>query len=143
MLAWTSPNSGSHFTTSSIEARECSMSSGASSTRGSLDAVVQPVLRPKIPLYQAGIFFLYTETSVPESSSALNAAWMSLSHGWYFTEKSLIPAENLSYVIPYSRLDEMDWEEHLLGKGWYGAPAALQFAWELSGRARPRHPSSS
>ena len=66
-----------------------------------------------------------------------------LRDGWYFTEKSLIPAENLSYVIAYSRLDEMDWEEHLLGKGWYGAPAALQFARELSGRARPRHPSSS
>lgn len=55
--------------------------------------------------------------------------------GWYFTETSLMPVKDPSYVIRYSRLDEMDWEKHLVGKGWYEAPEALQFARRLNGKA--------
>jgi len=51
---------------------------------------------------------------------------------WYFTEKYVIPEKNLSYTIGVRRLGE-DWEEHLLGKGWYDAPDAIQFARRLYG----------
>lgn len=53
--------------------------------------------------------------------------------GWYFTEKAVLPAENLRYEISVNRLDEMDWEEHLRAKGWYGAGSALAFARSLYG----------
>lgn len=53
--------------------------------------------------------------------------------GWYFTERFVIPADDLLYGIPVDRLDEMDWEEHLRGKGWYGAGSALDFARKLYG----------
>lgn len=56
-----------------------------------------------------------------------------LRDGWYFTEKSMIRAADLQYVIGAKRLDEMDWEKHLLGKGWYEAPDAIQFARQLYG----------
>jgi hypothetical protein len=51
--------------------------------------------------------------------------------GWYFTEDHVLPAEDLGYQIAVSRLDEMDWEEHLRNKGWYDAGAALEFARRL------------
>lgn len=53
--------------------------------------------------------------------------------GWYFTEKDIIPAEDLHYCIAVSRLNEMDWEEHLLGKRWYTASRAIEFARDLYG----------
>jgi hypothetical protein len=53
--------------------------------------------------------------------------------GWYFTESMVVPSDDLRYGIPLSRLDEMDWEEHLRSKGWYGAGAALHFARVLHG----------
>lgn len=59
--------------------------------------------------------------------------------GWYFTETSLMPTRDPSYVIHYSRLDEMDWEKHLLGKGWHDAPEALQFARRLM--SKPPQPA--
>jgi hypothetical protein len=52
--------------------------------------------------------------------------------GWFFTEKYVIPERNLSYTIGVSRLGE-DWEKHLLGKSWYDAPDAIQFARRLYG----------
>jgi hypothetical protein len=36
--------------------------------------------------------------------------------GWYFTERYIIPGDQLSYTIEVSRLNEMDWEEHLHGR---------------------------
>lgn len=33
--------------------------------------------------------------------------------GWYFTERYVIPGDDLHYTIEVSRLNEMDWEEHL------------------------------
>lgn len=51
--------------------------------------------------------------------------------GWYFTENHVLPAEDLGYQIAVSRLDEMDWEEHLRNKGWYDAGPALEFARRL------------
>ena len=63
-------------------------------------------------------------------------------NGWYFTETSIIPAEHLHYVVDVSRLNEMDWEEHLRDKGWYTAPDALEFArrmYKVTGQPpRPR-----
>ncbi|MFJ6281683.1 hypothetical protein ACIQHF_01335 [Pseudarthrobacter oxydans] len=56
-----------------------------------------------------------------------------LREGWYFTEKSMVRATDLQYVIGAKRLDEMDWEAHLLDKGWYEAPEAIQFARRLYG----------
>jgi hypothetical protein len=56
--------------------------------------------------------------------------------GWYFTERAVIPADNLRYAVPVSRLDDMDWDEHLRGKGWYGASLALHFARALYGLDR-------
>ncbi|MFI1241432.1 hypothetical protein [Nocardia salmonicida] len=47
---------------------------------------------------------------------------------WYFTETALIPAWEPSYEISYDRLDEIDWAEHLRGKGWHGAEEALDLA---------------
>lgn len=47
---------------------------------------------------------------------------------WYFTETALIPAHQPSYEILYTRLDEIDWEQHLRGKGWHGAEEALHLA---------------
>jgi hypothetical protein len=57
--------------------------------------------------------------------------------GWYFTEDYVIPVDSLGYTIETSRLQEMDWEQHLLDKGWYTAPSAIEFARALyGGRAR-------
>lgn len=53
--------------------------------------------------------------------------------GWYFTERAVVPADNLRYEVPVARLDHMDWDEHLRGKGWFGASAALYFARSLYG----------
>ncbi|WAX55104.1 hypothetical protein M6B22_11085 [Jatrophihabitans cynanchi] len=53
--------------------------------------------------------------------------------GWYFTETHVLPPEDLGYQIAISRLDEMDWENHLRNKGWYDAGAALAFARRLYG----------
>lgn len=53
--------------------------------------------------------------------------------GWYFTERFVLPRENLKYNIGVDQLNEMDWEEHLRGKGWYDAPVALAFARRLYG----------
>ncbi|MGV9546198.1 hypothetical protein ACWDSF_33195 [Nocardia beijingensis] len=47
---------------------------------------------------------------------------------WYFTETALIPAHQPSYEILYTQLDEIDWEQHLYAKGWYGADKALRVA---------------
>lgn len=52
-------------------------------------------------------------------------------NGWYFTERHVIPADNLHYCIDIHRLDELDWEEHLRDKGWYSAPDAIHFARKL------------
>jgi hypothetical protein len=54
-------------------------------------------------------------------------------NGWYFTERYVVPADNLHYGIDVEKLDEMDWEEHLNSKGWYGAGSALRLARELYG----------
>lgn len=54
--------------------------------------------------------------------------------GWYFTEQHVLPAEDLRYQIAVSRLDEIDWEEHLRNKGWFDAGSALAFARSLYGR---------
>jgi nucleoside-diphosphate-sugar epimerase len=53
--------------------------------------------------------------------------------GWYFTDHHVIPADDLHYHIEINRLNEMDWEEHLHNKGWYGAGSALDFARSLYG----------
>ncbi|WP_157978281.1 caspase family protein [Nocardia aurea] len=47
---------------------------------------------------------------------------------WFFTERALIPAHRPHYEVLYSRLDEMDWSDHLRGKGWYSADQALHLA---------------
>lgn len=36
--------------------------------------------------------------------------------GWYFTERYVIPSDNLNYTIEVARLNEIDWEEHLRGR---------------------------
>ena len=54
-------------------------------------------------------------------------------NGWYFTEENVVPAEHLYYRVAVHRLNELDWEEHLRGKGWYSAPDAIQFARRLYG----------
>ena len=51
--------------------------------------------------------------------------------GWYFTEVGVIPADHLSYMVAKSRLDEMDWAEHLEQKGWYQAEMMIRFARRL------------
>jgi hypothetical protein len=53
--------------------------------------------------------------------------------GWYFTEGGVVPEDDLRYIVPRSRLDEPFWEEHLRGKGWYGAGYSLHFARLLYG----------
>lgn len=53
--------------------------------------------------------------------------------GWYFTEEHIIPAADLKYTIGVGRLKEMDWEEHLRGKGWYEAATQIPFARRLYG----------
>jgi hypothetical protein len=53
--------------------------------------------------------------------------------GWYFTEEHVLPPEDLTYSIDINRLTEMDWEQHLYNKGWYGASSALEFARRLYG----------
>lgn len=56
--------------------------------------------------------------------------------GWYFTERAVLPKENLKYTIAVKRLNEFDeisWEEHLRGKGWYEAESMLPFARRLYG----------
>lgn len=60
-------------------------------------------------------------------------------NGWYFTERHVIPADNLHYCIDVHRLDDIDWEEHLRDKGWSSAPDAIQFARKLY---RIDHPAS-
>lgn len=59
-------------------------------------------------------------------------------NGWYFTEKNVIPAEHLYYRVAVTRLNELDWEEHLRDKGWYSAPDAIQFARRLYGVNTPQ-----
>ncbi|WP_434513222.1 hypothetical protein ABUV18_03009 (plasmid) [Clavibacter nebraskensis] len=58
-------------------------------------------------------------------------------NGWYFTEANVIPVEHLHYTIAVSRLDEMDWSEHLDRKGWHSAPWAIAFARRLYGMDTP------
>lgn len=53
--------------------------------------------------------------------------------GWYFTERAVIPGEHLSYRIDVRRLDELDWEEHLRGKGWHESHHLIPFARRLYG----------
>lgn len=56
--------------------------------------------------------------------------------GWYFTESVVLPKEDLKYIISVDRLNEFDqisWEEHLRGKGWYEAETMLPFARRLYG----------
>lgn len=53
--------------------------------------------------------------------------------GWYFTEEHVLPEDDLRYSIRIERLHEMDWEQHLHAKGWYGVDVALGFARELYG----------
>ena len=54
-------------------------------------------------------------------------------NGWYFTERYVLPADNLRYEIDVDRLDEVNWEEHLQGKGWHGAVVSIPFARRLYG----------
>lgn len=62
--------------------------------------------------------------------------------GWYFTERFVIPSGRLGYVIGVSRLDELDWEEHLGRKTWDNNPVdAIQFAYRLYG-VQPRRSAS-
>ncbi len=58
--------------------------------------------------------------------------------GWYFTERSVIPADDLHYEVAVTRVNEMDWQEHLRGKGWYGAGTALELARKLYGVQRQK-----
>lgn len=53
---------------------------------------------------------------------------------WYYTETLLIPANQLSYRIEYSRLVETDWEQQLRNRGWHGGDLALTNARALSSR---------
>lgn len=53
--------------------------------------------------------------------------------GWYFTERTIIVAENLHYNVDVDRLNEIDWDAHLHAKGWYTASDALAFARRLYG----------
>ena len=61
---------------------------------------------------------------------------------WYYTEKALTPAHDLLYSIEYSRLSEIDWEDHLRDKGWYGSALALDRARVLSSRLDACAPAS-
>lgn len=60
--------------------------------------------------------------------------------GWYFTERGVLPADNLHYSIDAERLNEMDWEQHLRDKGWYTAEFMIPFARTLYGPERIRKP---
>jgi hypothetical protein len=53
--------------------------------------------------------------------------------GWYFTERAVIPEDDLHYQVAVARLGEMDWSTHLRDKGWYGAESSLRFARALYG----------
>lgn len=53
------------------------------------------------------------------------------SNGWFYTEQHVLPADNLTYRIDVSRLDEIDWASHLDGKGWHWAAVAIGFARRL------------
>ncbi|MFE1664088.1 hypothetical protein [Microbacterium sp. P02] len=55
---------------------------------------------------------------------------------WYFTERHVIPAAQLSYTIEVRRLNEMDWEDHLWRR-FDGSEDALSFARTLYGVPRP------
>jgi hypothetical protein len=57
---------------------------------------------------------------------------------WYFTERHVIPAEQLSYTIEVARLNEMDSEEHLWRR-FDGSEDALSFARTLYGFPRPEN----
>jgi hypothetical protein len=52
-------------------------------------------------------------------------------NGWYFTEENVIPVDRLNYKVAVSRLDELDWVEHLDRKGWHTATWAIEFARRL------------
>lgn len=57
--------------------------------------------------------------------------------GWYVAEYGLFPREHPHYVVETRRLGEHFWEEHLRGKGWYGAVRALEIARALNGIPDP------
>lgn len=59
-------------------------------------------------------------------------------NGWYFTEDAVIPADDLHYRIDVERLNEIDWEQHLIDKGWYLAESMIPFARRLYGPQRIR-----
>lgn len=61
--------------------------------------------------------------------------------GWYFTEKYVIPADQLQYTIEAKRLDELDWEKHLVDKRWYDAEAMIPFARRLYGSRGKKTPA--
>lgn len=48
--------------------------------------------------------------------------------GWYITEDGLCSRDHGYYFVQASRLDEMDWEDHISAKGWEGIRSALQVA---------------
>jgi hypothetical protein len=63
--------------------------------------------------------------------------------GWYLTEDAVIPADDLHYRIDVERLDEIDWEQHLVDKGWYSAENMIPFARRLYGPERIRKAPTS
>ncbi len=56
-------------------------------------------------------------------------------HGWYFTKDNVVGGPHNDYVIKVTRLNELDWEEHLSNKGWYEGPSVITFARSLYGLA--------
>ncbi|MFF2678044.1 hypothetical protein ACFVRT_15845 [Arthrobacter koreensis] len=57
--------------------------------------------------------------------------------GWYFTTDWLVGGPHNDYQIEVARLNELDWEEHLMNKGWHGGVSAVQFARSLYGVPAP------
>lgn len=52
--------------------------------------------------------------------------------GWFFTETTLLPAKDPGYVVDYNRLADLDWIDHLRGKGWLGVERAVEEAQTLA-----------
>lgn len=48
--------------------------------------------------------------------------------GWFITEDGVVSREHPYYFIHRSRMNDLDWEEHISDKGWPGISSAMRVA---------------